>query len=93
MVWDLLAMLALLTEILTAPLQVFNIAGHVKTVSDVLHWTTTSYWVLDVPASFFTGVYINDELHTNLMTVATVYMKGWFWFDLLMLAPEALSSL
>ena len=88
MVWDLLAMLALLIEILTAPLQVFNIAGEVKIVSDVLHWTTTAYWVLDVLASFFTGVYINDVLYTNLMTVATVYMKGWFWFDLLMLAPE-----
>ena len=46
--------------------------------------------MLDVPASFLTAVYINDVLHSRLPDVARVYLKGWFWFDMLMLTPEAL---
>ncbi|CAK9074750.1 unnamed protein product [Durusdinium trenchii] len=90
MIWDCLAMVVLLVEILTAPLQVYDISEGFRGVSDVLHWVTTCYWLLDVPASFFTGVYINDILHTKLADVARAYLKSWFWFDMLMLAPEAL---
>jgi len=88
--WDCLAMLALFLEVVTAPLQVYDIAGGFRQVFDVLHWVTTSYWFLDVPASFFTAVYINDILHTRLQDVARVYLKSWFCFDILMLAPEVL---
>lgn len=56
----------------------------------MLHWATTAYWVLDVPASFLTAVYIHDILHSRLKDVARVYLKSWFWFDILMLAPEVL---
>lgn len=72
--WDCLAMLALFLEVVTAPLQVYDIAGGFRQVFDVLHWVTTSYWFLDVPASFFTAVYINDILHTRLQDVARVYL-------------------
>ncbi|CAE6941489.1 Wrn [Symbiodinium sp. CCMP2456] len=89
MLWDILSMVALLVEVLTAPLQVYDISGEVRQVGDVLHWSTTSYWVLDVPASFLTAVYINDILHTKLADVARVYLRSWFLFDMLMLAPEA----
>ncbi|CAE7240203.1 KCNH6, partial [Symbiodinium microadriaticum] len=88
MFWDILSMVALLVEVLTAPLQVYDISGGVRQVGDVLHWSTTSYWVLDVPASFLTAVYINDILHTKLADVARVYLRSWFLFDMLMLAPE-----
>ena len=41
-------------------------------------------------ASFLTAVYINDILHTKLADVAWAYLRSWFFFDLLMLAPEVL---
>lgn len=66
-------------QVLTAPLQVYNIDGKFREVADVLNWLTTGYWFLDVPASFLTAVYINDILHTRLADVARVYLKGWFW--------------
>ena len=72
--WDCLAMLALFLEVITAPLQVYDIAGGFRQLFDVLHWVTTSYWFLDVPASFLTAVYINDILHTRLQDVAKVYL-------------------
>ena len=68
----------------------YDISGDVRHVGDILQWTTTGYWVLDVPASFFTAVYINDILHTKLADVARVYLRSWFWFDMLMLTPEVL---
>eukprot|EP00435_Cladocopium_sp_Y103_P027812 s3290_g6.t2 len=88
--WDCLAMVALFIEVLTAPLQVYNVDGVFRDVADVMHWTTTGYWLLDVPASFLTAVYIHDILHSRLVDVAKVYIKFWFWFDILMLAPEVL---
>jgi len=89
-VWDCLAMVALCIEVLTAPLQVYNVDGVFREVADVMHWTTTGYWLLDVPMSFLTAVYIHDILHSRLIDVAKVYIKFWFWFDMLMLAPEIL---
>ncbi|CAK9074489.1 unnamed protein product [Durusdinium trenchii] len=86
--WDCIAMVVLLFEVLTVPLQVYNLAPDTKEVLDLLHWVTTGYWLLDVPASFLTAVYINDVLHTQLKDVARVYLKSWFCFDMLMLAPE-----
>lgn len=88
--WDCLAMVALMIEVLTAPLQVYNIDGGFRQVADVLTWVTTAYWVLDVPASFLTAVYINHILHSQLQVVAKVYLKSWFCFDMVMLAPELL---
>ena len=88
--WDCLAMVALMIEVLTAPVQVYNIDGGFRRAADVLHWVTTAYWVLDVPASFLTAVYINDILHSQLHVVAKVYLKSWFCFDIVMLAPEVL---
>lgn len=88
--WDCLAMVALMIEVLTAPVQVYNIDGRFRRAADVLHWVTTAYWVLDVPASFLTAVYINDILHSQLHVVAKVYLKSWFCFDIVMLAPEVL---
>ena len=69
--WDCLAMVALFIEVLTAPLQVYNISGGFRQVADVLHWVTTAYWVLDVPASFLTAVYINDILHSRLQALSS----------------------
>ncbi|CAE6941507.1 AKT5 [Symbiodinium sp. CCMP2456] len=88
MFWDVLGMLVLLVEVLTVPLQVYDIAGDARNVADILHWGTTLYWVLDLPASFLTAVYINDVLHTSFADVARAYLKSWFVFDALMLAPE-----
>ena len=76
------------SEVLTVPLQVYDIAGDARNVADVLHWGTTLYWALDVPASFLTAVYINDVLHTSFTDVARAYLKSWFVFDALMLVPE-----
>ena len=67
-------------QVFTAPLQVYNVDGVFREVADVLHWVTTSYWFLDVPASFLTAVYINDILHSRLADVAKAYFKAWFWF-------------
>lgn len=77
-------MVVLLFEVLTVPLQVYNLAPDTKEVLDLLHWVTTGYWLLDVPASFLTAVYINDVLHTQLKDVARVYLKSWFCFDMLL---------
>jgi len=88
--WECCAMVALCIEVFTAPLQVYNVDGVFREVADVLHWVTTSYWFLDVPASFLTAVYINDILHSRLADVAKAYFKAWFWFDMAMLAPEVL---
>lgn len=66
-------------QVLTAPLQVYNVDGVFREVADVMHWTTTGYWLLDVPMSFLTAVYIHDILHSRLIDVAKVYIKFWFW--------------
>jgi len=86
--WDGLAMLAVLFEVCVTPLHLYRIDESLQHAADVMHWVLTAFWVLDIPASFFTAVYVNDVLRFRLTDIARYYLKSWFLFDFLMLLPD-----
>ena len=62
--------------------------GLVLNHKDINSWTLTSFWVLDIVASFFTASYVNDTLSFSLADIAKGYLKSWFLFDITMLVPD-----
>lgn len=91
--WDGLAMLAVLFEVCVTPLHLYRIGESLQHAADVMHWVITAFWVLDIPASFLTAVYINDVLRFRLTDIARHYLKSWFLFDFFMLLPDLIMLL
>ena len=60
----------------------------VGNIADVVQGFLTIFWALDIGASFFTAIYINDTLTFRLVDIARTYLRSWFWFDLFMLIPD-----
>lgn len=88
--WDVLVLFAILLEIFTSPLQLYHLPEVTHGVFNILQWILTSFWILDIPASFFTATYINDTLHYQLADIRREYLRTWFPFDILMLLPDVL---
>lgn len=86
--WDVLVMFAILLEIFASPLQLYHLPDVPRGILNVLQWILTSFWILDIPASFFTATYINDTLHYQLADIRREYLRTWFPFDMLMLLPD-----
>lgn len=91
--WDCLALIAILFDIYLGPLYVYNLDDQSAHVFEVLHWFASGYWLLDIPVSFCTAVYVNDLLHFQPGVIAKNYLSSWFCFDLLMLLPDIIHIL
>ena len=59
---------------------------------DIISWTLTSFWALDIVASFVTASYVNDTLSFSVADIAKGYLKSWFLFDITMLIPDLVAA-
>lgn len=91
--WDCLAILAILFDICLGPLNVYNLDEQSALLFEVMHWFASGFWLLDIPVSFRTAVYVNDLLHFQPGVIAKTYLTSWFSFDLLMLLPDIIHIL
>lgn len=89
LMWDILAVVMLSYDCIMLPMQVFELPDSFAFA--MMTWVGVLYWTLDIGASFITGVYINGELEMDLKKVVLYYVKGWFPFDLAVVAPEWVS--
>ncbi|CAK9002366.1 unnamed protein product [Durusdinium trenchii] len=87
-VWDCIALLAVFYELCVTPLHLYRLENDIRYYADVGHWAMTIFWLLDIPATFLTAVYINDHLRFHVKDIAKAYAKSWLCFDLVMLLPD-----
>ena len=80
MLWDCTAILAILLEISVSPLHLYRLDDTVGNIADVVQGFLTIFWALDIGASFFTAIYINDTLTFRLVDIARTYLRSWFMF-------------
>eukprot|EP00435_Cladocopium_sp_Y103_P070936 s138_g36.t1 len=59
-----------------------------RNTAEMLQWIATSFWILDIPMSFLTAVFVNDNVQCRLVDIAKSYLSTWFTFDLIMLVPD-----
>ncbi|CAE8648017.1 unnamed protein product, partial [Polarella glacialis] len=86
MLWDILLLSFLCYDLVTVPLQVFDLQNVAALrVMDIL---VVTYWTVDVALSFMTGVYVDGVLVMQTSTIARQYFYSWFFFDFLVLVPE-----
>lgn len=86
--WDVFAVFVILFEICFSPLHLYNMEDSFRRTAETLQWIATGFWVLDIPMSFLTAVFVNDQIHFRLLEIAKSYLSTWFLFDLMMLVPD-----
>lgn len=86
--WDILAVFVILFEISFSPLHLYNMEDSFRETADAMQWAATSFWILDIPMSFLTAVYVNDKVRYRLTEIAKVYLSSWCFYDVSMLLPD-----
>jgi hypothetical protein len=56
---------------------------------DALYWIVTIVYLLDIPYTFNQSVKKGLVVHSDRKSIARLYMRGWFWVDLIASIPFA----
>jgi len=67
-------------DVIMVPLQAFELSKNTGAL-DIIEWTSTLLWTLDIPVSVRTGYYVGYKLETNGRLIALKYAKTWMVFD------------
>mmetsp|Transcript_27413 Transcript_27413/g.64029 ORF Transcript_27413/g.64029 Transcript_27413/m.64029 type:complete len:825 (+) Transcript_27413:71-2545(+) len=85
--WDVLGMVFMIYDLIVIPLETFGPRQNVAT--DVLGWTTTVYWTVDIPMSVFAGFYAGTGIvEMRIRKIAAHYARTWFVFDLFVVVVD-----
>eukprot|EP00439_Symbiodinium_sp_Y106_P045782 s258_g5.t2 len=91
LVWDVLALFVIVHDLVTVPLQVFELDAAFHETKRGLQLFTTVFWLLDIPTNFLTAVYINGALQVDPWKIAQAYSRSWLCFDVLVLIPDVMA--
>jgi len=91
MCWDVLALTFMTYDLFIIPASVFHWEQSMKDFVHAAQIVSTAYWLLDIPASFLTAVYVNNTLLTKPSDIAKEYLKTWFFFDVFIVIPDVWS--
>jgi len=80
--WDALSMLVLGFDIVTIPLEVFNYEDNEEFTMGGVEWATTTFWTVDILASFLTGFHSEGLVEMRPSRIAKRYLRGGFTLDL-----------
>lgn len=89
--WDILALTFMAYDLFMIPASVFYWEQSMNEFVHTVQILSTIYWLLDIPASFFTAVYVNNTLLTKPSDIAKEYLKTWFFFDVFIVIPDVWS--
>ncbi|CAK0845305.1 unnamed protein product [Prorocentrum cordatum] len=92
--WDLVIIVLVLCDSVVIPFQLAEFSTELG-FDDVWLWLLVCIFVCDLVANFFTGYPAgkNDKLRqegtiiTNKASIASHYLRGWFWIDFLSTVP------
>lgn len=86
LVWDLLAMVLLLFDMVVTPMLVFDIPDTIFT--SAMAMTCTIYWTVDIPVSMLTATYRNGKLVTSYYLILYSYSRTWMPIDFLLVSVD-----
>jgi len=86
LVWDLLAMVLLLFDMVVTPMMVFDIPDTIFT--SAMAMACTIYWTVDIPVSMLTATYRNGKLVTSYYRILYMYSRTWMPIDFLLVSVD-----
>ena len=88
--WDLAGVICLLWDILTIPLEMFDLPAEVLIALKVILHLEMLFWPADMVLAFFTGVVDHGILVMELVKVRQRYLCNWFCIDLAILMADVM---
>jgi len=85
MAWDCLTVVMVIYDLITIPLQVFNIVYWLLDMMDVVVAVT---WTIDILISFFRGMTDGGAVDMRPKAVAYKYIRSWFFLDLTVVSVD-----
>lgn len=84
--WDIFAAILLMICVFWTPWEMcFNIEHR---VADAFNWIVDAIFLLDMTIIFMSAHTTEDfEVIDDHATIAIIYLKSWFWIDLLAILP------
>lgn len=86
MSFEVFGLVLIIYDLFWLPMQVFD--PPVNTFTEVMGWTSSVYWLVDIPMSFLVGNIRQGILEMKVRKIARIYLRGWFWFDLLVVSVD-----
>lgn len=87
-IWDAWVFACVLYVAIVVPYYLcFNLQD--TTAVEVFNWLTDASFTTDIVLTFFTEVYVEKEFVTVTQhrEIAAIYLKGWFWIDVISVIP------
>mmetsp|Transcript_43700 Transcript_43700/g.100872 ORF Transcript_43700/g.100872 Transcript_43700/m.100872 type:complete len:842 (+) Transcript_43700:104-2629(+) len=86
MVWDLFGAVLIVYDLITIPLNVFDIPR--SSFGIFMEWLTLIFWTLNMPASCMVG-YVHEGVTIMVpRQIVQNYMRTWFLVDLAVVVPD-----
>lgn len=86
LVWDVIALLSLTYDLITVPMQAFDLPDDVA--FRVITCAIVVFWTLDIALSFITGTYVEGQLEMRFRKTNRIYLRSWFPVDVLVTGSE-----
>ncbi|CAJ1383465.1 unnamed protein product [Effrenium voratum] len=88
--WDFCAMLFLAYDLVTIPMQVFDVPK--STLLSTLAMLCSIYWTLDIVACMSTAIYINGKLVRDRSMILQQYARTWMSFDIFLVLTDWITT-
>ncbi|CAE7202525.1 unnamed protein product [Symbiodinium natans] len=82
LVWAIIASVFIIWDLITIPLEMFDVAEFIR-VLDTVGMVTLSFWAVDMPLHLIFGVQLRGSLEMRPRKLWSLYMRSWFATDLL----------
>lgn len=86
LMWDLMAMIVLMYDLVMVPMQVFDMPE--SSALEALAIVVSIYWTFDISANLVTAIYVSGRLVTKHTTIWKHYAKTWLAFDIFVVTTD-----
>lgn len=90
--WVMGCVILLLYDVVTVPVSIC-FQSEDTAVTKTIDMISLLYWTLDIPVTFLTGVPTTKHVEMRVRYIAMMYIRRWFFFDLLIVVPEYIALL
>ncbi|CAE7246787.1 HCN2, partial [Symbiodinium microadriaticum] len=82
LVWAIIASVFIIWDLITIPLEMFNVAEFIR-VLDIVGVTSLTFWAMDIPLHLVFGVQLRGSLEMRPSKLWSLYVRSWLAVDLL----------
>lgn len=81
LIWSVIGALLVFFDVITIPLQVFDLGPEAKQIFDLTGYSSFSFWSFDLLLAFWTGQEVPNGIEMRYKPAVLVYLRSYFLID------------